>query len=89
MRRTTRIELLLRLLGIVGVLLIIYGTLYQPGPYLSPAVAGLGLFALLLAVAGAFGSGPIGQKLRNLYSEEKKQESEKYKRASQPWETKR
>ena len=89
MRRTTRIEILLRLGGGVGVLLIFYGALYQPGRSLSNVVACLGLIVLLAAIASAFGIGPIGKKLRNLYIEEKKEEREKYKITTQPWETKK
>jgi len=89
MRRTTRIELLLRLVGGVGVLLIFYGTLYQPGRSLSIVVASLGLIILLLAIGSVFGLGPIGKKLRNLYIEEKNKGREKHKRGSQPWQTKK
>ena len=89
MRRTTRIEILLRLLGGAGLLLIVYGTLFQPGRSLSPMVARLGLIVLLLAIGSVLGLGPIGKRLRSLYSEEKREEGERYKRASQPWETKK
>ena len=89
MRRTTRIQISLRLVAAVGVLLIVYGTLYQPGHSLSNVVACLGLVTLLLAIVSAFGLGPIGKRLRILYVEEKKEEQEEYKRATQPWETKK
>ena len=81
--------MLLKLIGIVGVMLIIYGTLYQPGHSLSNMVACLGLVILLLAIVSVFGLGPIGKRLRKLYVEEKKEDQEKYKKATQPWETKK
>ena len=89
MRQTTRIEILLRLLGGVGVLFIVYGTLYQPGPSLSSVAVCLGLILLFLAIGSIVGLGPIGKKLRNLYREEKKEERERYKRPDQPWERKK
>ena len=89
MRRTTRIEISLRVVGGVGVLLILYGTLYLPDRSLSNVVTCLGLIILLVAIGSLFGLGPIGNKLRDLYIGEKKEEREKYKRATPPWYTKK
>ena len=88
MQKTTKIELWLRLVGVIGVLLVFYGTWYPPGGSLSRMLACLGLIMVFLAIISVFGLGPIGKRLRNLYAEEKKERREKYKRAPQPWETK-
>ena len=87
MRTTTKIELTLRLIGVLGFLLLVYGVWIQPAGSLSSATAYLGLIILFLAIASALGIGPIGKRLRRLYIEENKKSREKYKRPPQPWDT--
>lgn len=87
MRTTTKIELVLRLIGGLGVLLLLYGTWLQPVGSLSNAAAYLGLIILFLSIVSAFGIGPVGKILRKLYVEEDKKRREKYTKAKQPWET--
>ena len=87
MRTTTKIELTLRLIGVLGVLLLLYGVWIQPAGSLSNATAYLGLIILFLAIGSAFGTGPIGKRLRELYIEENKKSRENYKRRPQPWDT--
>jgi hypothetical protein len=87
MRTTTKIELTLRLIGVLGVLLLLYGVWIRSAGFLSNATAYLGLIILFLAIASAFGIGPIGRRLRGLYTEENKKSREKYKCPPQPWDT--
>ena len=85
MKRTTKIELLLRLIGGFGVLLVLYGVWIQPGSALSKPAAYIGLVVLFLAIASAFGLGPVGKRLKSLYVEENKKSREGME-TKQPWE---